>query len=88
MMLPCISKRSRLLGPDGNRCRDLILALVVGRILDPGYKLVAASGVPGQGQLDRPHEITISVALPPIARKPFGGGGSLGWALLAASAGH
>ena len=29
----------RLLGPDGNRCRDLILALVVSRILDPGSKL-------------------------------------------------
>ena len=32
----------RLLGPDGNRCRDLILALVVNRILDPGSKLAAA----------------------------------------------
>ena len=32
----------RLLGPDGNRCRDLILALVVHRILDPGSKLAAA----------------------------------------------
>ncbi len=39
----------RLLGPKpapaqagGNRCRDLILALVVGRILDPGSKLAAA----------------------------------------------
>jgi hypothetical protein len=31
-----------LLGPDGNRCRDLILALVVSRILDPGSKLAAA----------------------------------------------
>jgi hypothetical protein len=29
-------------GPDGNRCRDLILALVVSRILDPGSKLAAA----------------------------------------------
>src|SRR5213596_3353347 len=29
----------RLLGPDGNRCRDLILALVVSRILDPGSSL-------------------------------------------------
>ena len=28
--------------PDGNRCRDLILALVVSRILDPGSKLAAA----------------------------------------------
>src|ERR1700686_2801549 len=32
----------RLLGPDGNRCRALILALVVSRILDPGSKLAAA----------------------------------------------
>src|SRR5436305_1630356 len=32
----------RLLGPDGNRCRDLILALVVSRILDPGSKLASA----------------------------------------------
>jgi hypothetical protein len=38
----------RLLGPKpaqaqaGNRCRDLVLALVVNRILDPGSKLAAA----------------------------------------------
>src|SRR5229473_2650345 len=32
----------RLLGPDGNRCRDLVLALVISRILDPGSKLAAA----------------------------------------------
>ena len=32
----------RILGPDGNRCRDLVLALVVGRILDPTSKLAAA----------------------------------------------
>jgi hypothetical protein len=32
----------RILGPDGNRCRDLALALVVSRILDPGSKLAAA----------------------------------------------
>src|SRR5206468_3829177 len=32
----------RLLGPDGNRCRDLILALVGSRILDPGSKLATA----------------------------------------------
>lgn len=32
----------RLLGPAGNRCRDLVLALVVSRILDPGSKLAAA----------------------------------------------
>jgi transposase len=32
----------RLLGPDGNRCRDLVLALLIGRILDPGSKLAAA----------------------------------------------
>jgi hypothetical protein len=32
----------RMLGPDGNRCRDLVLALLVGRILDPVSKLAAA----------------------------------------------
>jgi transposase len=32
----------RLLGPEGNRCRDLILALLIGRILDPVSKLAAA----------------------------------------------
>jgi transposase len=32
----------RLLGPDGDRCRDLILALLIGRILDPVSKLAAA----------------------------------------------
>jgi hypothetical protein len=32
----------RMLGPDGNRCRDLVLALLVGRILDPVAKLAAA----------------------------------------------
>jgi hypothetical protein len=32
----------RILGPDGNRCRDLILALLVGRILEPTSKLTAA----------------------------------------------
>jgi len=32
----------RLLGPDGNRCRDLTLALVVSRVLEPGSKLAAA----------------------------------------------
>jgi transposase len=29
----------RILGPDGNRCRDLVLALLIGRILDPVSKL-------------------------------------------------
>ncbi|PPQ31773.1 hypothetical protein CCS01_16805 [Rhodopila globiformis] len=32
----------RLLGPDGDRCRDLVLALLIGRILDPVSKLGAA----------------------------------------------
>src|SRR6266513_6290115 len=32
----------RLLGPDGNRCRDLVLALAINRILDPGSKLATA----------------------------------------------
>jgi hypothetical protein len=32
----------RLLGPDGSRCRNLVLALVVSRLLEPGSKLAAA----------------------------------------------
>src|SRR3954452_22236815 len=32
----------RMLGPDDNRCRGLVLALIVSRILDPGSKLAAA----------------------------------------------
>jgi hypothetical protein len=32
----------RIIGPEGNRCRDLVLALLVGRILEPGSKLAAA----------------------------------------------
>ena len=32
----------RILGPDSGRCRDLILALLVGRIVDPASKLAAA----------------------------------------------
>ncbi len=32
----------RILGPAGNRCRDLILALLVSRILDPTSKLATA----------------------------------------------
>jgi len=35
----------QLLGPEGNRCRDLILALAVSRILDPTSKLAAARGL-------------------------------------------
>jgi transposase len=34
-----------ILGPDGNRCRDLVLALLIGRILDPVSKLAAARGL-------------------------------------------
>jgi hypothetical protein len=32
----------RLLGPDDERCRDLVLALLIGRILEPTSKLAAA----------------------------------------------
>src|ERR1700679_867509 len=31
-----------ILGPDGNRCRDLVLAMMVARIIEPGSKLAAA----------------------------------------------
>jgi len=32
----------RLLGPDNNRCRDLVLALIISQILDPTSKLAVA----------------------------------------------
>src|SRR6201995_5363143 len=32
----------RILGPDGNLCRDLVLAMMAARILDPGSKLATA----------------------------------------------
>jgi hypothetical protein len=35
----------RILGPEGNRCRDLVLALLIGRILEPASKLAAARGL-------------------------------------------
>jgi hypothetical protein len=38
----------RLIGPAGNRCRDLVLALVISRILDPGSKLAAARALSPQ----------------------------------------
>lgn len=31
-----------MLGPGGNRCRDLVLAMIAARIIDPGSKLAAA----------------------------------------------
>jgi transposase len=31
-----------ILGPEGNRCRDLVLAMLITRIIDPGSKLAAA----------------------------------------------
>jgi hypothetical protein len=32
----------RLIGPAGNRCRDLVLPLVISRLIEPGSKLAAA----------------------------------------------
>jgi transposase len=32
----------RILGLDGNRCRDLVLAMIIARIIDPGSKLAIA----------------------------------------------
>src|ERR1019366_982784 len=34
-----------ILGPDANRCRDLVLAMFVARIIDPGSKLAAAGAL-------------------------------------------
>src|SRR5215469_8872325 len=33
---------ARKIGPDGNRCRDLVLGMVVNRVLEPGSKLATA----------------------------------------------
>ena len=47
-----------ILSRDGNRCRDLILALLIGRILDPASKLAAAralSPATAASSLGRPH---------------------------------
>ena len=38
----------RMLGPDGNRCRDLVLAMIVGRIIDPVSKLAVARALSPQ----------------------------------------
>jgi transposase len=38
----------RILGPEGNRCRDLVLALAAGRIIDPVSKLAAARALSAQ----------------------------------------
>jgi transposase len=31
-----------MIGPEGNRCRDLVLAMIISRIIEPGSKLAAA----------------------------------------------
>jgi hypothetical protein len=35
----------RILGPEGNRCRDLVLALLLARIVEPASKLATARGL-------------------------------------------
>ena len=35
----------RVLGPDGNRCRDLVLAMMVARLLAPDSKLATAKAL-------------------------------------------
>src|ERR1700675_2302674 len=35
----------RILGPEGNRCRDLVLAMVVNRIIAPASKLATAKAL-------------------------------------------
>jgi transposase len=34
-----------MIGPAGNRCRDLVLAMLIARIIDPGSKLAAARAI-------------------------------------------
>lgn len=36
---------ARILGPDGDRCRDLVMAMIAARIFDPGSKLATARGL-------------------------------------------
>jgi len=38
----------RIIGPEGNRCSDLVLAMLVGRTIDPVSKLAAARGLSPQ----------------------------------------
>src|ERR1700693_773485 len=35
----------RLLGPAGNRCRDLVIAMIVARLITPGFKLATAKAL-------------------------------------------
>ena len=44
----------RILGPDGDRCRDLVLAMLVGRILEPAAKLAAARALSPATALNHP----------------------------------
>ncbi|MGH7067360.1 MAG: hypothetical protein ACREEU_06190, partial [Acetobacteraceae bacterium] len=44
----------RLLGPEGSRCRDLVLALIVVRILEPCSKLATAQNPPRRTILTTP----------------------------------
>src|ERR1700745_1825658 len=73
----------RLLGPDGNRCRDLVLALIVSRLLEPSSKLAATRALSpdtassslrqqlGLGMVDEDEVYTApdSLPLPPPARE-------------------
>ena len=46
----------RILGPEGNRCRDLVLAMIAARITDPGSKLATARVLsPDTAEIGRAH---------------------------------
>jgi hypothetical protein len=47
----------RILGPANNRCRDLILALIAARLIDPGSKLAAARALSPATATTSPGEV-------------------------------
>jgi hypothetical protein len=47
----------RILGPGSDRCRDLILALLVGRIVEPASKLATARALSPRHRRIEPRRI-------------------------------
>ena len=62
----------RLIGPAGDRCRDLVLALIVSRVLDPSSKLATARALsPGLRQSRPPSSEMPGCRLGPVDVKRF-----------------
>jgi len=60
----------RVLGPDGDRWRDLILALLVSRILDPASKLATARALSPGTASSSLGERTQAAVCPRVSRLP------------------